>query len=133
MTEEKNKFVDVIAKLIELTQKNKIKWEATDPKVVANNNPKYKIGQVFIAEHKGKWLRIHKYSFETTNDLSSVGFFIGQSKKSWETTFMLEITDERGNRLWKFPYINALGDLFSSIEYQAAGVIEFIDDILGEK
>ena len=132
MAEDKDKFVDVVTKLIELTQKNKIKWQSRDSSEVTKKYPNYRIEGLFTTNYKGKLLQLFQYRYKKPQDPFSVAF-AAFSKEEWVTSVKLEIIDDYGNGLWQFPSINALSDLFSSVQYQLAGVKELIDNLLDEK
>lgn len=129
-----NKMSAAISKLIELTQKNKIEWVATDA-------PKYGIGLMqdrataaFETEHKGKHLRIYRklppslrHRYGTTEELERANPFLTQEG---EGKVNLEIIDDRGNVIWRFSNEEMLEDLLSAVQYKASGAQDFIDDLL---
>lgn len=131
MIEDKIKYVDAVTKLIKLTQENKIKWESGNKQKLMKEKPDIQIESVFVAEYNDKRLRLYQCSYEKPKD-ALLEAFGGISKEEWVIDTRLEIIDSYENSLWKFPSINALSDLFRSIQYQVAGVKTLIDDLLKE-
>lgn len=51
-------------------------------------------------------------------------------KVEWRKVVVLEFIDESGNSLWGFPSVEALNDLISAVQYQVAGVKDFLMELL---
>lgn len=111
---ERNQWLDVITRLIKLTQKGELEWwEAGN----MSPNDSSRTTAVFIANYKGKLLRLYatKQGFEQS-DLP-----------------VLEFITETGTSLWQFPDVDALSDLLSAVQYRVAKIPEFLADILEEE
>lgn len=119
-----DQWVQVVAKLIEMTQKAELKWKA-EPSIKASDAP---IGLLmsnstapgFTSGYKDKRLRIRPYQLTP--------YSITLRKPS--ATHLLEIMDDAGQSVWQFPDVPGIRDLFETIRFQQAGVKEFLDDIL---
>jgi len=140
MATESNKWIDVIAKLIKITQEGRLRWRvATDDFSVVSRNEKE---AAFITQYKENILRISRLNYKVEDPGSGPlsAFTSGASLASsvwvqrkypyWTSSIILEFVDSKGQSLWRFPDTNALNDLYSSVQYQVAGVSEFLDDIL---
>ena len=138
MAEEENKWIEAISKLIKLTQKGKLEWiQAENQYVPELKTENEKIYSVFHCYYKGKNLRISKRTYLSTvyNLKSAVQVGLGLRKKEteWVTKVFLEMIDMAGKALWTFPDEEILNDLLAAVEYQVAGVKEFLTDILSEE
>lgn len=134
MAENKDKFVRLIAKLLELTQEQKIKWRTV--KNTQNSDPSMTkiIGAIFETDYKFKKLRIYKRERNNTDDNRNYISFIAQFEKpSYTDTIILGFTDEQGNIVWSFPQVSGVRDLYEAVAYQVAEVDDFINDILKDE
>lgn len=50
----------------------------------------------------------------------------------WVSDIILEFTDVNGESLWTFPQVKAVRDLLSAVQYQVAGVNEFLHELFSE-
>ena len=59
---------------------------------------------------------------------SAIGLYseINPTGPYWESNVKLEFIDERGLMLWAFPQVSVLWDLLSAVQYQVAGVKDFM-------
>jgi|ERR1700686_748407 len=132
MATQTNKWIDATAKLIELTQEGTLKWAAEEPPEWFSKRPNQRVEVVFETDFKGKLLRLYEKGFQQEEvDIN----FYGQAEPTveWRTKVVLEFIDNNGNTLWSFPYVSALNDLMSAVKFQAAGVKDFLREILGEE
>lgn len=129
MTQKKDKFVEAVTKLIKLTQEGEIEWRSAN--LVRDD---IKVESVFKAEYKDRLLRIYKYVYKVEKPspvlISHRIFAHKEEYPYWETSVTLELIERNGLSLWKFPYTNALYDLLQAVQYQVAGVDEFLDEII---
>lgn len=141
MAVESKKWVEVTAKLIQLTQSGSLKWSlATGDFSVAGYDGS---DSAFIASYKNKILRIYRLTYKvedpgpgafSTASIKISELVLGVKKYPyWTSMVRLEFVNSDGKTLWTFPDTNALEDLYSSVQYQVAGVTEFLDDILKDK
>jgi hypothetical protein len=117
MSEPSDQWIDAVAKLTELTQNGKLKWNA-DEYVKAPGS----ISPAYFATYKGRSLRLQK------RRVSDEPTFFGRSEV--RDQYVLEFLGAEGNSLWTFPEIDAIEDLFAAVQYQTAGVKEFLNDLL---
>lgn len=142
MESKTDQLVDAIAKLIKLTQDGEVLWLPQPIDEALKQYPDDEIGPVFTATYGGRNLRIYRrrYKYEpgqfvsgVTNVLASSLGMRGRTPGTWRTEVILEIIDEQGVAIWPFPIDPMLRDLFSAVRYQAAGVKEFLADVLREE
>ena len=146
MTEEKNKWIEAISKLIKLTQEGKLEWRAP----LEMEFPESKtdtdienIYSIFITTYKNKSLRIYKRKFLvrgfglTSKKLRDLYAFSksldSPNEAEWHAKVILEMIDINGKALWTFPDEKILNDLLIAVEYQVSGVKEFLTAILSEE
>lgn len=125
MPESKNKLLDTLTRMIELTQQGRLRWDF-HPEIPTHRivNP---ISAVFYATYNQKVLRLYQmvvgvdpravYNVEIPED---------------DKRIVLEFIDWNGDTLWSFPQVAALNDLFAAAQYQVAGVSEFMDSLMDE-
>jgi hypothetical protein len=127
----RDKSVEMIARLLELTQQGKLKWHsAAPPKGI--DTP-----VAFQASYENFNLRI--YQAERPNpDLGEISVSVltfGVSRKAPDriTVTILELLDSQGRAVYKFDFKAGLSNLYDSASYSAAGVDRFINAVLGEE
>ena len=121
------RFLEAIAKLIELTQTGKLRWDAYPPDETLKVYPDDRLSTVFETNYQGKKLRLYRRTF-SPRGAPMFDAIIG--KKDWQSVVILEFLAENGAVLWRFPTMPILDDLLSAVQYQTAGVDEFIDTLL---
>ena len=136
MSDKPDKWVEAVTKLIKLTQAGELKWSAakTDKKT---NREDIRIETVFLTKLKNRILRLYKYSYMIEEPgpydrMFSTDFYLASKRKYpyWASSIILEFIDEDGRSLWTFPQSNVLNDLLGAVQYQVAGVDEFLKEIL---
>jgi len=137
MSEERNRWIDAIVKMIELTQKGDMKWEARDSTHVREKDDD-SVEAVFYTKYEGKSLRLYKlvytaYKAVSPTTLYDVVIGAAQKKEAYRTSkIILDFVSEEGFKLWTYPEVNALPDLLSAVQYQTAGINDFIDALLND-
>ncbi|MFP4436345.1 MAG: hypothetical protein ACLFVO_03795 [Chloroflexaceae bacterium] len=138
-----NRFVTAIAKLIDLTQKGELRWnlpEAGEQSVLVEQDDEH-ISQVFIAHYHDKILKIYKRTYKDYRkrsvsfaDSLKLSMFSGEREIEtyWKSDVVLEFINPDGMTIWTFPQMRILQDLLAAVQYQVAGVEDFLDDILGD-
>jgi hypothetical protein len=136
MAEKKDKYIEVIAKIIELTQKGKIKWQ---PLTTLTNSLKTLnsdiIDWAFKASYKDKNLRIFRRHYWTSSfgDIGRMLSPIGaEPKKVQRSMVVLQLTDSKDSLIWEFPSESITSDLLTAVQYQTSDVADFMNDILRE-
>jgi hypothetical protein len=145
MTEELNKWITAISKMIDLTQKNRLKWTPERPFPTLRTEKSDIIGPVYKTRYKNKYIRIYERQFIdrrvkerppsgtfSMSELSSRIFSPTEWEEFVNTEINMDLIDRDDNKLSSFPKSLALKDLFSTVQYQASGVNEFLDDIINE-
>lgn len=127
MAEQDKKLVELVAKLIELTQESSLQWNIVQPNKSSERGLTKIIGAVFEAQYKGKNLRIYKREYDNTEEMH---MYVHQ--QSYSVAIELEFVDKQGNSIWSFPRITGIVDLYKAIGFLAAGVDSFINDVLSK-
>ncbi len=142
MESKTDELVEVIAKLIKLTQDGEIPWVSQPIDEALKKAPDDEVGPIFTATYSGKKLRIYRRRYKYVpsrleSSLSGVtASILGTGVRppsTQRTEVILEIIDEQGVAIWSFPSDPMLRDLLSAVQYQAAGVKEFLDSVLREE
>lgn len=137
LKKEKTKWVDAVTRMIELTQQGSIRWEQTEPYgMSATEN---RTSAVFRASYKGKTVRLYERKVQERQrvfdeESTSLNSLFNQRKYQnvWVSDVVLEFIDGNGATIWAFPRVSALRDLLAAVQYQVAGVNEFIDGLFEE-
>ena len=131
------KSIEAVATMIKLTQDGEMLWKEKNPTdlPISKRDPFEYIDSVFETEYLGKILRLYRrnYKIERQERRDILPILLGRKEpkdKRWGSEVILEIVGENNRALWTFPDVNALNDLFLSVQYQAAGVKDFFDHIL---
>lgn len=120
MSDNKNQYIEALAKLLELTQKNRLEWNIVP---TANALRDISVGSVYEAEYKEKKLRLY-----TKKNPFKVGGLLGVANKGYDV--VLEIADRFGNPAWQFPDELITIDLYKAVKFKASGAQDLIDDLL---
>lgn len=134
MAEEKtkNRWLEAVLNLIELTQEGKLKWTADASASTPNDDDR--LTAVFLTHFKDKTLRL--YGIRVPNEEHRYMVMIGAARDKdlpkWRMKIVLEFVNSDGFALWTFPEIAALYDLLAAVQYQVAGVADFLNDITSE-
>lgn len=139
MSEDKNTWIDAVAKLIQLTQDGVLKWDATKPADTLKTQSDDSIDIVFLTTYKGKRLRLYKRTYtdyrpaklSLAAQISRMGTLGAATEMEAyrETEFIMDLSSD-GPARWSFPKVGPLRDLYSAVQYQVAGVKEFLSDLL---
>lgn len=133
-----NRFITAIAKLIDLTQKGELRWNLPEAGEQADKH----ISQIFIAHYHDKILKIYKRTYKDYRkrsvsfaDSLKLSMFSGERgiETYWESDVVLEFINPDGMTIWTFPQMRILQDLLAAVQYQVAGVEDFLDDILRDE
>lgn len=111
--------INLIEKLIELTQKNIIKWEISDKCPMLSDMEKY--DTIFMTEYLGQKLRVYKFLYRHYRD---------EDEFYWLEEYKLEIFDEKNNTLFNFPTVPNTKDLLNAVMYQKSDVKDFYKKIM---
>ncbi|MFN2455132.1 MAG: hypothetical protein ABR577_13015 [Pyrinomonadaceae bacterium] len=130
---DKNRWVDAVTRMIELTQQGKMRWDTVEPQGALAQDEN-RISPVFQTIYNGKGLRVyHKKVRVKSLGTGLVAYAPSiKSKPLFRRVGVLEFVNNEGAPLWKFPHVDALADLVTAVEYQVAGVNEFLNDLFSE-
>ena len=128
MTKEKDKWIEVIAKLTKMTQENALIWRRSEVPEFFKNLENVKVEVIYLTKYKDKILRIYE---KRVKDFD-YGFFGTGSTFKWSPHTILDFADPNGASLWVFPEVQGLDNLFSAVRFQVAGVKDFLKDLLNE-
>lgn len=137
MSTEENKWTRLVNKLIELTQKDSLKWTYLEDETV-KEKPGDIINASYYCIYKGKNIRIVSYNtldFYNSGIIGSFSFSNPFEKpsgnKEWITKIKIEIgSGEVG--WWEIPYTSNSNDLLDTIKFKASGAQGVINDLLSE-
>lgn len=134
MSTEKNKWIDAVGKLLELTQEGQVIWESHEPPIYLNNQSDKRVDVVYQTHYKDRVLRLYQLHYKVEKDMLSLAqaFYPREEYPYWTKTTILELLDQNGLSAWIFPKIEALDHLLAAVQYQVVGVREFLDEILTE-
>ena len=139
MASEREKVIDAIVKLIRETQEGRITWGIKEPPASLKLDANTAVEIVYETAYKDRRLRLYKESYLVDPGSLERSFkritddMLGTRYPHWESEVILEIIDEKGKTLWTFPNVSGLDDLLDSVEYQAAGVRDFLDEIVSDR
>ncbi len=139
MSDNQDKNLEAIAKLLFLTQQGKINWTPIDPNKVKTTYENEIISFVFSTSYKEKRLRIYKRKYKTLQIITpsirfSIQDYLNPVKETvWVSEIALEITDNYGNPIWRFPEEEILRDLLEAIKYKASGAHDLINSLLSDE
>src|SRR4051794_19301024 len=132
MAEERDKWIELVRKLKELTESGKLRWHSVRPDAGIQSDPKRRVSTVFESKYKDHNIRLYETSIEEMVDPLTAAIRITpswqQSISIWRNNTVLELVDENGV-LWEFPNIKGLPELFETVKFQTAGVKEFIEAV----
>jgi hypothetical protein len=141
MNETLDRELEAILELIKLTQDGNLQWETIEPWGDLFENETTKYASVFFCGYIDKRLRIfieRKRIDKPTglNALASLAYSISTENKIypyWTEKVVLEVTNQSGQSLWRFPYKSAISDLLTAVKYQVSGIKDILDSLLLNK
>ncbi|EPG66507.1 hypothetical protein [Leptospira wolffii] len=136
-------FREVIFRLIDKTRDGEIRWSKVPvAKIDKKRTEKDYLSDCYKTKFEGKILMIFTENILVDKDgsaqaIASLTFqaIAGITKKYpfWNRTVHLAIVDESNQILWEFPDSEIVADLLNTIQYQVAGVGDFIKRVLTEE
>ncbi|MFT7220995.1 MAG: hypothetical protein ACI8Z1_002616 [Candidatus Azotimanducaceae bacterium] len=118
----KREYIELIGRLTELTQSEKLEWER-NPAPESLDSPETKVDSVYEVEYKDRYLRLYEQRYKHFTD--EFDFY-------WSDRAVLEIVDGGGGLLWKFPELRSTQQLLEAAQYREAGVDDFLRDVFEE-
>lgn len=113
--------INLIEKLIELTQKNVIKWDISNYYPLLSDMEKS--DTIFSTEYLGQLIRIYKFFYRHYKD---------EDEFYWLEEYKLEIFDNQNNTLFNFPSVPNTKDLLNAVMYQKSNVEDFYKKLMSE-
>ena len=110
--------IRAIAKLNELTQHGRLKWEVVSPPDTRGSSDVVEIA--YGTEHEGKRLRIFSRRSKVAVD---------EQRFEWLRSPVLQVVDSDGKPLYEFPSFNGIDDLLESVGYQVSGMGRWIEKL----
>ena len=126
---DQDRFILVVAKLLELTQQKKLRW-STDP---ATSDPlgtpeaEREVRNAYMAHYEGRRLRIYE-KLVPINSLRRLATGQRETLKVWRP--VLELSESSGQGWWPFPKLDSIADLMRAVQYQVSGVDDFVERVL---
>jgi len=117
-----DKWIDVIGRLLQLTQTGKLDWRVVPASDSLMLDPKDRLSTVYGTNHNNKELRLFRRLYSEYRALTGFG----------RNTTVLAIVDDDDTLLWTFPEVDIADDLLFAVQYRVAGVQEFVDSVLAE-
>ena len=134
-----SRWTEAVLKLILLTQTGNLKWEALPDlthlkshvigEVVAGFSTTYNDRLLRLIEHKYKATRSRSSASEMLEALSNPG---GPWTKPLDYIAHGAVLQLGGDSWFTVPKVKATSDLLTAVQYQVAGVTDFLDRLLRE-
>lgn len=139
------KYVGFVAKLLELTQDEKLEWQTKNPDEVCLANDIQLIGSIFETEYSHQVLRLYRFKLDVLEYdgvlnsalglTAKIGFLADLNAEKYaklQTYTRLAMVDEYGNNAFEFPGIVGLEDLYRAVSFKVSRVDSFISKITDE-
>lgn len=110
---------EIIDKLIELTQHDKMVWKGQDP-VAPMVGPDSRVDMVYVAKHLGRNIRVYRQNFK---------YYFDEEKYTWDEKIVVDLVDDYGSLLGTFPNTPNAWELIKAIQFQNPEVKNFYDDL----
>jgi hypothetical protein len=132
VTTNETNYFQFISMLIKLTQNKRIVWKFLSPR---HDNPS------FICDLDNQYLCIGIREFKITSPFDEERFekefggnifykSFGVNYPYTERRTTLEITNEKGNLIWRIPYNNGMDDLYEIVQNSVADVNGIMNKIM---
>jgi hypothetical protein len=111
--------VEIIDKLIELTQHNNIFWQSAAP-TPPMIGPDSRVDLVYITNHIGRNIRVYKQHFK---------YYLDEERYTWDEQMKVEFVDDYGNILGELPRTPNSYELLKTIQFQNPSINSFYTDL----
>jgi hypothetical protein len=122
-----DKWIDIVAALIKLTQAGQLTWSIKNPIEAFNTEPEGYVDSVYVTEYKNSVIRLYE-EILSSNKFRHSPLKVLRSHAPGEV--VLEIVDDNLRAIWKFPRITALNDLLAAVKYQVSDVKGIFDSLI---
>jgi hypothetical protein len=135
-----DKWYAAVGRLTKLTKDGELAWRAATS-VESNQVPEDLVGLIYVAKQGNNLLRLYKVRmlqdrfgvFPSGSIIAALPLPRRRADLEWVEKVILEMIDDYGNIRFTFPQISGLKDLYESVSYQAAGVRDFLEELLETK
>lgn len=110
---------EIIDKLIELTQHDKIRWGSQDP-VAPMIGPDSRVDMVYLANHLGRNIRVYHQHYK---------YYLDEERYTWDEQMVVEFVDEYGALLGRLPRTPNAWELLKTIQFQNPQIKSFYDEL----
>jgi hypothetical protein len=110
---------EIIDKLIELTQHNKMIWAGEDA-VSSMIGPDSRVDIVYVANYIGRNIRIYNQHFK---------YYLDEERYSWDEQMIVEFIDGYGTLMGRLPKTPNAYELLRAIQFQNPQINSFYDDL----
>ena len=110
---------EIIDKLIELTQHNRITWESQEP-IPSMVGPDTRVDVVYTTNHIGRNIRVYHQHFIN---------YSREEQPFWDERMVIEFIDNSGALLGKLPKTPNAWELLEAIQFQNPQINGFYDDL----
>lgn len=124
------RFVEAVAKLLQLTQQRSIRWSPSTPEeanLSAIPDPNTPFRNVYIAQYLDRNLRLYEKQVVQTTLAAAIW---GKQEPSKQWRVFLDLSEITGKGWWSFPRIESTADLMRAVQYQVSGVDDFVDSLM---
>jgi len=118
-----NKTDRFLDRLVEDTSAGRITWQREQPPAIPRTHTEEYTGAVYVTTIKGQKFRLSPLRYRWYTDEDS---FV------WTDTVALELVDEHGTIVWRFPQSPQIPQLLETVQYASSGIERIIDDVLAE-
>ena len=125
-------WIEVVGELIKLTLKNQLVWKVGEPLRSIGKESDERIESVFYTTYQGKKLRLYKRIYKAYRHRDEVTY-APIYEPFLVSEVVLEIVDDNGLTLWRFPTLDITLDLLSSVQYRVSGAQELLEHVLKRK
>lgn len=118
----KRETAQIIDKLIELTQHQKVTWNEVDPESFMNSQDQ-RVSLVYKCEFLGRTLQLYKREYK---------YFLDDVQFVWDEEILIEFINDKGVSIGVFPRTPNAVDLYKAVQFQNPIIKDFYRDLFNE-
>jgi len=123
MSFSRREAIQIIDKLTELTQHNALQWREESPQRRMNDTTN-RVDKVYVSTYMGRNIRVYEKFYKSYFE-DDVNVF------DWDEDVIIELIDNEGLVLSRFPSTSNKTELLNAIRYQNPQIRNFFTDIFG--
>jgi hypothetical protein len=129
----RDKMLEAVVKLIQLTQTGRLKWRAGEPDESMKLEADDRIDSVYTTDYNGRRLEIYRRTWIVYQGAGGLMGFadVPDFERRLKEQVVLRLATPEGN-FWTFPQNSALHDLMNAVAFKVTDAKGFLDEILGE-